>query len=62
MARRICYARVSTEDRDLATQKRALKQDDCGIVFEEKLTGTKRDDHKQLELALKYSRRATHWW
>ena len=53
MKRRIGYARVSTEDQNLAIQKRALENDGCAIVFEEKRTGTKRDDRKQLELALK---------
>ncbi len=53
VARRIGYARVSTEDQDLAIQKCALEKDGCAIVFEEKKSGTKRQDRKQLELALK---------
>ena len=53
VARRIGYARVSTEDQDLAIQKSALEKDGCAIVFEEKKSGTKRQDRKQLELALK---------
>ncbi len=53
MARRIGYARVSTEDQKLAIQKATLDKDGCAIIFEEKRTGTKRNDRQQLELALK---------
>jgi DNA invertase Pin-like site-specific DNA recombinase len=53
MSRRIGYARVSTDDQDLAIQKAALDRDGCAIVFEEKRSGTKRDGRAQLELALK---------
>ena len=53
MARRIGYARVSTEDQKLTIQKAALDEDGCAIVFEEKRTGAKRNDREQLELALK---------
>jgi len=53
MARRIGYARVSTEDQKLAIQKAMLDTDGCAIIFEEKRTGTKRNDREQLELALK---------
>ena len=53
MARQIGYARVSTEDQNLAIQKEALERDRCGIIFEEKRTGTKRSGREQLDLALK---------
>lgn len=53
MGRRIGYARVSSEDQDLAIQKAALEKDGCAIVFEEKRSGRDRDGRKQLELALK---------
>ena len=53
MGRRIGYARVSTEDQDLAIQMEALDSDGCAIVFEEKKSGSKRDDREQLVLALK---------
>lgn len=53
MGRRIGYARVSTDDQDLAIQKTALDKDGCAIVFEEKRSGTKRSGREQLELALK---------
>ncbi len=53
MARRIGYARVSSEDQDLAIQKAALERDGCAIIFEEKRSGTRRDGRQQLELALK---------
>ncbi len=52
MGRRIGYARVSTDDQDLAIQKTALDKE-CAIVFEEKRSGTKRSGREQLELALK---------
>ena len=53
MGRRIGYARVSTDDQDLSIQMAALDRDGCAIVFEEKLSGTRRDGRTQLELALK---------
>jgi DNA invertase Pin-like site-specific DNA recombinase len=53
MGRKIGYARVSSVAQDLAIQKAALEGDGCGIVFEEKISGTKRDGRDQLLLALK---------
>lgn len=53
MARRIGYARVSTHDQNLRSQKSALKKDGCAIIFEEKRSGTERNGREQLELALK---------
>ena len=53
MGRKLGYARVSSGDQDLSVQKRALEGDGCGIVFEEKISGTKRDGRDQLQLALK---------
>lgn len=53
MSRRIGYARVSTDDQDLTVQRTALEADKCGIVFEEKKSGTKRGGRAQLDLALK---------
>ena len=53
MGRRIGYARVSTEDQDLAIQKEALERNECAIIFEEKKSGSRRDDREQLGLALK---------
>jgi DNA invertase Pin-like site-specific DNA recombinase len=53
MSRRIGYARVSTLDQKLEVQKAALQKDGCAIVFEEKVTGTKREGRSQLDLALK---------
>jgi len=53
MGRRIGYARVSTDDQDLAIQRATLNNDGCAIVFEEKRSGAKRDGRDQLDLALK---------
>jgi DNA invertase Pin-like site-specific DNA recombinase len=53
MARRIGYARVSTDDQDLTIQNAALNKDGCAIVFEEKRSGGKRGGRDQLALALK---------
>ena len=39
----LAYARVSTEDQDLTLQRAALKEVGCKRVYEEKVTGTKRD-------------------
>lgn len=40
---KIGYARVSTLGQDLATQIEALKKEECGVIYEEKFTGTKMD-------------------
>ena len=53
MGRKIGYCRVSAEDQDLSTQKTALDRDGCQIVFDEKITGTKREGREKLDLALK---------
>jgi DNA invertase Pin-like site-specific DNA recombinase len=53
MGRMIGYARVSTKDQDLGVQRAALEKAGCGIILEEKITGTKRDGREQLALALK---------
>lgn len=39
----IGYARVSTEDQDLALQRAALRTAGCKRVYEEKVSGAKRD-------------------
>jgi DNA invertase Pin-like site-specific DNA recombinase len=39
----IGYARVSTDDQDLALQRAALKEAGCRRVFEEKVSGATRD-------------------
>ena len=39
----IGYARVSTDDQDLSIQRRTLKEAGCRKLFEEKVSGAKRD-------------------
>jgi DNA invertase Pin-like site-specific DNA recombinase len=39
----IGYARVSTDDQDLTLQKAALKEAGCRRLYEEKVSGAKRD-------------------
>ena len=39
----IGYARVSTDDQDLTLQRAALKEAGCRRLYEEKISGTKRD-------------------
>ena len=46
MAKRFGYARVSTTDQDLKIQQEALERAGCHAIFEEKVTGTKRDGRK----------------
>jgi DNA invertase Pin-like site-specific DNA recombinase len=53
MGRCIRYACVSTSDQKLTVQKAALERDGCAIIFEDKRTGTKRNEREQPELALK---------
>ncbi len=52
MPKRIGYARVSTTDQDLSVQRAALEKADCGVVFEEKASGTKRAGREELEKLL----------
>ena len=39
----IGYARVSTDDQELRLQRAALKESNCRRIFEEKVSGAKRD-------------------
>jgi DNA invertase Pin-like site-specific DNA recombinase len=46
------YARVSTTDQDLTVQRQALKGAGVATVFEEKVSGTKRDGRTELQKVL----------
>lgn len=53
MKRKIGYARVSTDDQDLAIQRAALEKVECSLILEEKKSGTSRSGRDQLDLAMK---------
>ena len=55
------YARVSTQDQDLALQLNALKTAGCEKVFTEKASGAQRD-WPQLKAALDYMRPGDTLW
>ncbi len=50
------YARVSTTDQDLDIQRMALEAAGCTIIRAEKISGTKRQGRKELELLLQFLR------
>ncbi|CCB63751.1 recombinase family protein [Hyphomicrobium sp. MC1] len=50
------YARVSTTDQDLETQVEKLVSAGCGIVREEKMSGTTREGRAELETLLQFLR------
>lgn len=52
MQRSIGYARVSSTDQDLTIQRNALASAGCVTVFEEKQSGTARENRSQLASAL----------
>ncbi|MGA7329358.1 MAG: recombinase family protein [Rhodomicrobium sp.] len=51
-ARKYGYARVSTEDQDLSIQNAALEAAGCMTIFAEKMSGTRRDGRKELDVLL----------
>ncbi|WP_387691832.1 recombinase family protein [Photorhabdus sp. RM71S] len=50
------YARVSTNDQDLALQSQMLRVAGCEIIRAEKASGTKRDGRSELQLLLDFLR------
>ena len=53
---RIGYARVSTQEQDLALQLDALTKEGCEKIFQEKASGAQRD-RPELKAALGYMRK-----
>ena len=53
---RLGYARVSTPDQDLELQRRRLEDADCEFLFEEKMSGARRNRPKLEELIDKLRR------
>jgi DNA invertase Pin-like site-specific DNA recombinase len=51
------YARVSTEDQDLAIQKAALKAAGCTVIRAEKASGASRNGRSELETLLEFLRK-----
>lgn len=49
----IGYARVSTVDQNLDRQIKRLEEFGCEYIFQEKISGAKRDNRKELETMLK---------
>ena len=43
------YARVSTTKQELDTQLEKLRNADCEKIFQEKITGTKKDGREELQ-------------
>jgi DNA invertase Pin-like site-specific DNA recombinase len=50
------YARVSTNDQDLALQIQTLRAAGCGIIRAEKASGSSRDGRNELQLLLEFLR------
>lgn len=57
----IGYARVSAQRQDLAQQRGTLREARCTRIFEEKVSGTKRD-RPELGRLLEHLRAAATWW
>ena len=54
------YARVSTINQDLSTQRAALKAAGCEVIRAEKASGTRRDGRTELQTLLEFLREAWH--
>jgi len=50
------YARVSSTDQDVSTQREALKAAGCEIIREEKVSGTSREGREELKTLLEFLR------
>ena len=50
------YARVSTIDQDLSTQRAALKAAGCEVIRAEKASGTRRDGRTELQVLIEFLR------
>jgi DNA invertase Pin-like site-specific DNA recombinase len=54
MGKLLGYARVSTTDQDLTVQKEALRKAGVQPIFEEKVSGTKRDNRQELSKVMHF--------
>jgi len=50
------YARVSSTDQDVTSQREALKAAGCEIIREEKVSGTSREGREELKILLEFLR------
>src|SRR6056297_1324163 len=50
------YARVSSADQDVSSQREALKAAGCEIIREEKVSGTSREGREELKILLEFLR------
>jgi DNA invertase Pin-like site-specific DNA recombinase len=58
----IGYARVRTDDQDLTLQRAALKEAGCRRLYEEKVSGARRDRPQLERTCARFLARAVVWF